>query len=165
MHLVRLSTHMNESENERLDFKTQHRKYNQEQQCIKDYIKEHSLLRPKTTVFTVLVMVLLYGIVCGSASLAVIHFIRGFEAWKIIFILLVWLIPLLCFSRYFLIKLVECYQHYAKESTRRKCLCKPTCSEYAIAVLKKYPLVIALPKIRRRLFKTCKGGFYKIDLP
>lgn len=63
------------------------------------------------------------------------------------------------------VKVVECYQHYAKESTRRKCLCVPSCSEYAIICLKKYELIYSLMKIRKRLFVTCKGFDYIIDNP
>jgi len=60
---------------------------------------------------------------------------------------------------------VKCYQHYASEGRRRRCLCKPTCSEYAILCFKKYIFVYALIKIHKRLFKTCKGEDYKIDWP
>ena len=67
--------------------------------------------------------------------------------------------------RYIGIKLVECYQHYASEETRRKCLCIPSCSEYAILCLKKFELIYALIRIRKRLFVTCKGNSYIIDFP
>ena len=66
--------------------------------------------------------------------------------------------------RLLLIKIIECYQHYAKEELRRFCMCMPSCSEYAIAVLKKYPLVISIFKIIFRLTVTCDGE-KKIDLP
>lgn len=67
--------------------------------------------------------------------------------------------------RYIGIKLVECYQHYANEETRRKCLCIPSCSEYAILCLKKFELIYALIRIRKRLFVTCRGNKYIIDYP
>ena len=60
---------------------------------------------------------------------------------------------------------VKCYQHHASEERRRRCLCKPTCSEYAILCLKKYIFFYALYKIYKRLFVTCKGEDYKIDMP
>lgn len=63
------------------------------------------------------------------------------------------------------VKTVECYQHYAKEETRRNCLCVPSCSEYAILCLRKYELIYALLKIRKRLFVTCRGYKYIIDNP
>ena len=70
------------------------------------------------------------------------------------------------FSLRFLgIKTVECYQHYAREETRRKCLCVPSCSEYAILCFQKYELVYALLKIRKRLYVTCQGFEYIVDNP
>ena len=59
---------------------------------------------------------------------------------------------------------VECYQHYAPQEYRRLCLCKPTCSEYALLVLKEYNLIKAICLIYVRLKRTCKDT-YKIDFP
>ena len=56
------------------------------------------------------------------------------------------------------------YQHYAGEKVRRRCLCIPSCSENAILCLRRYPLIWALMKIRKRLYKTCKEE-YKLDFP
>lgn len=68
--------------------------------------------------------------------------------------------------RFCLILTVKYYQKCAKEETRRRCLCVPSCSEYAILTLKKtFPLFLALLKIRKRLFVTCKGEEYIIDFP
>ncbi|MBQ6431527.1 MAG: membrane protein insertion efficiency factor YidD [Oscillospiraceae bacterium] len=67
--------------------------------------------------------------------------------------------------RYLGIKTIECYQHYAKEEIRRRCICVPSCSEYAILCLKKYELVHALIKIHHRLYVTCYGSDYIIDWP
>lgn len=70
------------------------------------------------------------------------------------------------YLRYCLIQAVKCYQHYAKDETRRRCLCIPSCSEYAIISLKKiFPLIMALAKIRNRLYVTCDGTEYKLDFP
>ena len=70
------------------------------------------------------------------------------------------------YLRFCCILVVKCYQHYAKEETRRRCKCVPSCSEYAILSLKRvYPLLIALLKIRKRLYVTCNGEEYKIDFP
>ena len=65
-----------------------------------------------------------------------------------------------------LILVVKYYQKCAKEETRRRCLCVPSCSKYAIMSLKKiFPLLSALLKIRKRLYVTCKGEEYIIDFP
>ena len=70
------------------------------------------------------------------------------------------------YLRFCLILAVKCYQACAKEETRRRCKCIPSCSEYAILALKKvFPVFIALLKIRKRLFVTCDGDGYKIDFP
>lgn len=65
-----------------------------------------------------------------------------------------------------LILIIKYYQRTAKEETRRCCKCIPSCSEYSILCLKKiFPLLIALLKIRKRLFVTCDGKEYKVDFP
>ena len=70
------------------------------------------------------------------------------------------------YIRFCLIQTVKCYQRYAKAETRKRCMCVPSCSEYAILCLGRvFPLMIALIKIRKRLYKTCKGEDYKLDFP
>lgn len=68
-------------------------------------------------------------------------------------------------GKHLLISIVKLYQHYAPEEIRRKCLYKPTCSEYAILALKKYGLIKGVYKIYVRLFRTCRGIEYGIDYP
>jgi putative component of membrane protein insertase Oxa1/YidC/SpoIIIJ protein YidD len=74
-------------------------------------------------------------------------------------------VGLLLFSKQAIIGLVKLYQHYAPEKIRRKCLFKPTCSEYMILALKKYGLVKGLYKSVYRVFFRCKGFVYSIDYP
>ena len=70
------------------------------------------------------------------------------------------------YVRFCLLLTVKCYQRYAKEETRKKCKCVPSCSEYAVLCLSKiFPLSVALIKIRRRLYKTCDGEEYRLDYP
>lgn len=71
----------------------------------------------------------------------------------------------LMFLRKILIGLVELYQHYASEDVRRRCLFKPTCSEYTILTMKKYGVIIGLYKAYNRIFKKCRGNIYRIDYP
>ncbi len=128
------------------------------------YVMTKELTRPKTTYLTVFLSVVLYLTVAFFTALGIkLFFFMEYSVWAIF--LLTFLTSFLFVSNYLCIKVVECYQHYAKEETRRKCLCKPTCSEYAICVLKKQFILIALYKIYKRLFKTCRGGIYKIDFP
>ncbi len=60
---------------------------------------------------------------------------------------------------------IKMYQHYAPEQMRRRCLFKPTCSEYAILAVQKYGVIVGLYKAYIRLFKKCRGTIYGIDYP
>ena len=85
---------------------------------------------------------------------------------KIIFSLLLVVIILEIYMRFGLIISVKCYQKYAKDETRRRCKCIPSCSEYAVICLSKiFPLIAALIKIKKRLYITCDGEDYKVDFP
>lgn len=63
------------------------------------------------------------------------------------------------------IGVIKLYQHYAPEEIRRRCLFKPTCSEYAILAIKKYGLIIGLIKAYIRIVYKCRGNIYRIDYP
>lgn len=123
------------------------------------------LPRPKTTRLIVgcygfVLLLLIAGLVLGLV------FLSPLPLWgDLLLFLLALLVLAETYSRLLGIKIVECYQHYASEKTRRRCKCVPSCSEYAILCLKKYPLICALKKIRKRLFVTCKGFDYIIDHP
>lgn len=137
----------------------------QEQIRLEEYQRKRILLRPKTTKFTVavhgtLLLVLAVGFVVALALLSPL------DVWLNILISVLYIIGVTeTYGRLLGIKIVECYQHYATEATRRKCKCVPSCSEYAILCLKKYELIRALRKIRKRLFVTCKGFDYILDEP
>ena len=136
----------------------------EEQKRLKIYIQKRSLSCPKTNIFSVLTWMFIYLFVSFFVATTVNYFFQfGRYIW------LIYLISYISFGLLFLkkicIKSIECYQHYAKEETRRKCVCIPSCSEYSIAVLKKYNIFKALNKIRIRLFKTCGGYGYVHDEP
>lgn len=82
----------------------------------------------------------------------------------IVVIAISFFIVLALFSKWMLIGLVHIYQHYASEYRRRKCLFKPTCSEYAILALNKYGSIRGTLKTINRL-RRCKGDKYRIDYP
>lgn len=131
------------------------------------YVLNRPLKRPTTPLLAPLAL-LLGGIAGGIAvGLIVCIWLQQKGANTVFFPLVIFcavLLFLFCIARPFLILCVRCYQRYAPERLRRSCLCKPTCSEYAIAVLKRHCLVKALPLIYTRLFRTCTGE-YKVDLP
>ncbi len=93
-------------------------------------------------------------------------FINVKLVYKILIAVFSFFMVLETYLRFCLICVVKCYQRYAKEETRRRCKCIPSCSEYTILTLKSvYPLIVALLKIRKRLRFTCNGDGYKIDFP
>jgi putative membrane protein insertion efficiency factor len=65
--------------------------------------------------------------------------------------------------RLVLIWLVKVYQHYAKSETRLRCCFEPSCSEYAVLVLKKYGTVVGIIKTIHRLRRCHPPG--GIDYP
>ena len=139
--------------------------YYNEQKRLEKYQRDRELAKPNTTKTTVFVYVAVLVLALAGGVSWVVAF-SPFKVWIKLIMLLLY-IPLLTetYGRLVGIKVVECYQHYASEATRRKCKCVPSCSEYAIACLKKYELVYALLKIRKRLFVTCKGFDYILDDP
>ena len=142
--------------------------------CLKEYKKQRKLeafisrrqLRKPTTkkwqviLFFLGVPLLIFGAVVFSFYLPIATIFQ-----ISVFILLI-LSIFEVYIRFCLLQTVKCYQHYAKEKTRRRCMCVPSCSEYAILCLGKvFPLTLALIKIRIRLYKTCRGEDYKLDFP
>ena len=139
--------------------------FEEKQKMLEDAIKFRPLIRPKTTKITVLTWILTYLLLSFFIAAMAIYALQVMK-YKWLIYLFSYIIFGFLFSKKICIKAIECYQHYAKEETRRRCLCVPSCSEYSIAVLKKYNIFKALNKIRIRLFKTCRGGFgYISDEP
>lgn len=130
---------------------------------IKDYIQKKPLSRPKTNAASICVILILFAVSTLLQAYGFIH-IFNLRSMTVPIILSAYVINFIIWLKFIAIKAIECYQHYAKETTRRRCLCIPTCSEYAIAVLNKYFVFLALYKIYKRLFKTCKNN-YKLDPP
>ena len=139
-------------------------KKHEEQRTLEEYQRTRILPRPKTNSLSLSLYIALFFICLLVMILGTVFLPFGTEIRIFIFIPII-LIFCELYLRFLGIKAVECYQHYASEERRRKCLCKPSCSEYAILCFKKYCLFRALAKIRARLFKTCRGDEYKIDIP
>ena len=133
-----------------------------EEELVRDYVLLRPLNRPKTNIFHLLALLLTYGIVCFFLSKYVIYITETNKHLFVFFI--TYFVVFICTVKVILVVFVKCYQRHAPERIRRKCRCMPTCSEYAIAVLKKYCLFVAVYKILNRVFYTCKGN-YKIDEP
>lgn len=140
------------------------REHLNEQNRIGELIKTRSLIRPKTTIFSPLILTAGYVLVSFLVSISIIKIFTLVNLSWLIYTL-TYLFFAFIFIKPILIKSIECYQHYAKEETRRKCVCIPSCSEYSIAVLKKYNIFKAIRKIIIRLFRTCGGYGYVEDQP
>lgn len=78
---------------------------------------------------------------------------------------LVSFVSLLLLGRWWAVLFVLLYQRYAPEATRRKCKCKPSCSEYALVAFRRYGLVWGGYKVFIRLTRTCRGSRYVVDYP
>ena len=135
----------------------------------RDYVLNKPLSKPSTTIavpilFALTVIVL--GVILGLIICAIIERTTAFSVInKVLLTVGTAVFMLFVFAKQLLILCIKCYQHYASENIRRSCLCKPTCSEYAICAIKKYCLIKAIILIYIRLFKTCTGKIYKIDFP
>ena len=134
------------------------------QKQIEDYQIKRILSIPKTN------KMMLFGWILLLLALVVLCIVLGALllnklCLRIVIITVLLVVVFESYGRFLGIKAVECYQHYASEETRRRCLCVPSCSEYAILCLKKYGLIRALHKIRKRLYVTCQGSDYVIDWP
>lgn len=139
----------------------------EEYELVWRYCKLRPLNRPSTNLKTLMFFLLLLAGGSFVASAILIQPMNQLckdmsflQSWFVIFISC-----LLLFYRKFLIILIELYQHYAPEHIRRKCICMPTCSEYAIICIRKYNIFKALWRIYNRLTHECIGQRYHIDNP
>lgn len=155
----------------------------EEQQLAAKYVLRRELYRPNTSYKRAAGFVCLYlaGSVCGALVSALLFGRLGIFLWLphplcdlyarhpalflCLYVLLVCCVVGLFCLKAALIGMIRLYQHYAPEEIRRRCLFKPTCSEYAILALQKYGVVVGLYKAYNRLFKRCRGTIYRIDYP
>ena len=153
------------AEEEKVNIELMQRLCSAENDEVRRYVLTKPLQKPRTNALTMILILVGYFGACICVSIAIIKLLPVPLFLRVIIAVAVTLCIGFSLSKFILIKAVECYQHYAKEETRRRCLCMPTCSEYAIAALKKYSLFVALRKIRKRLFVTCNGAIYLKDFP
>lgn len=155
----------------------------EEQEIARNYVLKRPLERPDTSILRAIIYVCIYllssvltGIlllrflswlgVFAFLSDSLLNFKHQNEFWfNFIFIAIVCIIIGIFLLKPAAIGCVRLYQRYAPEHVRRRCLFKPTCSEYAILAIKKYGLIIGLVKTYFRAFKRCRGNIYRIDYP
>lgn len=133
-----------------------------------DYCMRHPLERPK--VYPVEGLVFAISGEAGLQEMArfLSKALRENTAWEpstFSCYCLLSVLLLLLGGRWIAIYAIRGYQRYAPEAMRRKCTCKPSCSEYAIEAIRKYGLFAGSRKTFRRLTRTCGNGHYTIDYP
>ncbi len=137
-----------------------------EQVIARDYCQNHPLIRPKTNIITFVLWVLaieVISVVIAYITLRLFQFLgitASFSTMHAITfaIVVIFLLKKIC------VLLIELYQHYALEKTRRRCTMMPSCSEYALLALKKYNVIRGLYKTYIRLTTKCNGS-YITDYP
>ncbi len=133
-----------------------------DEEQIRDYCIHHKLVRPKINL-TKALFIGLSVLLCNVVVSYVLSQSALFNQWICLDILTN--AELVIFGKQILKFIVCCYQHYAPEETRRKCTCKPSCSEYALLALNKYLWPKALWKIYHRVTYTCAQPGYHLDYP
>lgn len=138
-----------------------------EEKEVRQYCLQRPLQRPLTNWGSALCQVAVYVSV-SVITFLLLRYITRFLKWDLMesptSIAWILLLIVLLDGRRIGVLLVRLYQHYASESMRRRCVCKPTCSEYALLALDKYCWPRALYKILYRLRYGCQGH-YHIDYP
>ena len=139
----------------------------EEQELVRKYVMERPLYRPPITYGKALATVFV-AVIC-LVAIAVAGFfllsLLGFSLNVFFYIAIYLFLVSLIFLRWLAVLCIRLYQRYAHEEVRRRCLLKPTCSEYAIIVIKKYGFVIGSIKTWIRLVCKCRGNVYYIDEP
>lgn len=155
----------------------------EEQMIAEQYVLKRPMVRPDTDFKKAVRYVSAYFVISFLAALLSFHlfhwpgifhlfpdFVRDLsEAHPVVFAILFFLLIFvltgsICLKKA-LIGAIHLYQHYAPEDVRRRCLFKPTCSEYAILAIQKYGVIIGAFKAYVRLFWKCRGSIYRIDYP
>ena len=141
----------------------------EEQEEAWQYVCKRKLLRPKTNVFTAMKYALAFIVIVVLLSFlthALLFQIIFYSKFSFVLFLFFYLmLGLIFISKKIIIGLVHLYQHYAPERVRRKCLFKPTCSEYMILAVEKYGVIKGLSKGFYRVIFRCRGSDYSIDYP
>ncbi|MBQ8342478.1 MAG: membrane protein insertion efficiency factor YidD [Clostridia bacterium] len=135
------------------------------QKKLEQIVNARVLKRPNVKKWQVTAMFVILPFLLLSAILLSV-FVRLAVVYKVLIAVISVVLIFETYVRFCLILTVKCYQRYAADKTRRRCKCIPSCSEYALLALRKcYPLLAAVLKIRKRLYKTCNGEEYKVDFP
>lgn len=139
----------------------------EEQELVRKYVMERPLYRPPVTYGKALAIVLAVTVCLAVAAVAEFFLLSslGHSLSVLRYGAVCLSVAAVLFLRWLAVLCIRLYQHYAPEEVRRRCLLKPTCSEYAVIVIKKYGFVIGSIKTWMRLVCKCRGNVYYIDEP
>ena len=155
----------------------------EEQDAVVWYVLKRPLVRPNTSYKKAALCISLFLIANLGMTVVLYHLFRWLgilsflpdaiwdfdrehhTAFIILLTLIQFLIGGILALKPAIIGAVHLYQRYAPEDIRRRCLFKPTCSEYTILAVQKYGVIRGLYKAYVRLFKKCQGRIYRIDEP
>ena len=139
----------------------------QEQELVRKYVLERPLYRPPVTYCKAFLLFFVSALCLTVVSIFAFLLFRlfGIAVNKKLFFAVFYSAGFAIFARWLGVLGIRLYQHYAPEEVRRRCLLKPTCSEYAVIVIKKYGLLIGGIKTWIRLNYKCRGDVYYIDEP
>lgn len=141
------------------------RKEYKKQKILENIVNTRVLNRPKIKKWQVAIVIAILPFLLGFLIYICLATQRSL-ALKLIFLQISIIFIFEIYIRFCLVCVVKCYQAYAKRETRKRCKCVPSCSQYAVLSLKRvFPLVLALLKIRKRLYVTCDGEDYVLDYP
>ena len=124
------------------------------------YAKTHTLVRPKLN----WLKCIFFLFIVLSSNVSCVVLLRTSVFHLIVIVLCVNLCILMLLLKHICRFIIKCHQRYAPDHIRRRCKCKPSCSEYALLALDKYNIFKALVLIYNRCRYTCRGA-YKIDYP
>ena len=140
---------------------------------ISDYKTNHllsaevSLYRPKYALLRMVIFLLIEAgmvvtttIISWFADCCSSHVNNGFaEVWRHLIFWCVFFVSL--FLSKFCVLAVLLYQRYAKASTRLRCRCVPSCSQYSIIAFKKYGVSYGLYKTIFHLNMCLHAPYYE----
>jgi len=154
-----------------------------EQEVAEIYVNYREIFRPNLNIKTALVHVFLFLLATSIISMILNYMFISIGLFNLLpsfmleinskypmlsmiglYTVMLCLGIILCLKS-IIIGIIKMYQHYAPNVIRRRCLFKPTCSEYTIIALRKYGLIMGLYKSYIRLFYRCRGNIYMIDYP
>ena len=155
----------------------------EEQRIAADYVLKRELYRPDTSIKKAAGFISAYiiiNLILGGVSFFLLQWFdifllmpdplhsfykNHFVSFYTCYVLLIFCITGFLCAKAAVIGAIKLYQHYAPDEIRRRCLFKPTCSEYAVLAVKKYGVIVGLVKTYFRLFRRCRGNIYRIDYP